>query len=131
MGQATAQLWGVVASEPRTNTVGGSVVMRLSVATDEGWGERKVTTWWSVELWIKSDQEKRLNYLSHALGKSAKVFATGYPCLRSYTDANGHERQSLELKRADVQVIVPAPKEQEVTQPRRSEPELYDESLPF
>lgn len=131
MGQATTQLWGVVASEPKTNNVKDSVVMRLSVATDEGWGERKVTTWWSVELWIRAEQENRLRYLSHALGKGAKVYASGYPCLRSYNDKSGNERHLLELKRADVQVIVPAPKEQEVTQPRRTEPELYDESLPF
>lgn len=131
MGQATAQLWGVVGSEPRVNQVGDSTVMRISVATDEGWGERKVTTWWSIEMWVRSDQEKRLNYLTHAIGKGAKVYASGYPCLRSYTDNSGTERQSLELKRADVQVIVPAPREQEVTQPRRKEPELYDESIPF
>lgn len=121
MGQANAQLWGVVGSEPKTREINGSIVMTISVATDCGKKGKEVTTWWSIEQWFNNDSKNVYDYLSHAIGKGAKVYASGIPSLRSYMDKNGVEQKILELKSAHVQVIVPAPKE----------PELYDESLPF
>lgn len=136
MGQARAQVWGVVASEPKVTSVGQSLVYRISVASDEGYGERKITSWWSIELWVKAEHEKRINYLNNALGKGARVVAAGSPCLRTWVDKEGKEHPSLELKHAEVDIMLAAPREQDVTQPPRQaapqqQPVLYDDEIPF
>lgn len=134
MNFANITVSGNVGGEPRVREIqtknGPATVLNFTVATEHGWGDRKATTWWSVDLFCKS--EKARDYFAHAIGKGARVVVRGDAYMRTYQTKDGETKTVLQIDADDVDVPRPVPREQDVTLPaRQPQPELYDEDLPF
>jgi single-strand DNA-binding protein len=69
----------------------GTTVANFSIATSRKRRDSEVSTWWRCALF-----GKRGEALAQYLHKGDPVLIQGEPYLRSYTDKEGHERQSLE-----------------------------------
>lgn len=94
---------GNIGSEPELRfTSAGQQVLSFSVASNsrqkvgEEW--RDVVTWVRVS-WFGG---KRAESLAPLISKGSSVFVVGEGSIRKYTDRDGVERQSLELKAYDV-----------------------------
>ena len=90
---ATIQIFGRVGSDPVKRSDRAPVEFR--VAVDTGWGENKVTHWWTCKIWGKPGEIA----LEH-LAKGMVVSASGEFGLRQYTTADGATKQSLEINNA-------------------------------
>ncbi len=69
----------------------GTLVANFSIATSRKRKDGEVTTWWRCVLF-----GKRGEALAQYLHKGDPVLIQGEPYLRTYTDKEGSERQSLE-----------------------------------
>lgn len=129
---------GNVGGEVRTREVntqrGMQTVLNFTVATSHGYGDREVTTWWSVDYFCRSDRAR--DFFTHAIGKGANVVVMGDAYLRTYETRSGETRNVLTIDARDITIQKPVPREQDATQPpRAAQPEqgamLYDEDIPF
>lgn len=142
MGKATIFISGTVSQMPRYRDVqtknGTRTVVTITVPVDHGWGERKQTTFYDCDHWMP-ESEKGVNYLSHVLGKGAKVAIVGEPCPpRPWTGRDGNQHISNPVDVKELDVLCPAPAVEVKDEPREapSAPQngsdgLYDESIPF
>jgi single-strand DNA-binding protein len=92
-------------------TVGQDSVLTFSVSDSQG--REKPTIWWRCQLW-----GKRATSLQQYLTKGQAVTVSGYVTQRAYTDKNGVEKISQEVKVNDValqgkreQAPAPAPRQ--------------------
>ena len=141
MGSASINISGTVSQMPRYRDVqtknGTRTVMSFNVPADHGWGERKTTTFFECEHWLP-DSERGANYLTHVMGKGAKVAVLGEPYIHSWTAKDGTEKSSIRVDVIKLDVLTPAPavEVKEETRERAGAPQngsddLYDESIPF
>lgn len=141
MGRATIFISGTVSQMPRYRDVqtknGTRTVMSFNVPADHGWGERKTATFFECEHWLP-DSERAANYLTHVMGKGAKVAVVGEFYLDPWTDRDGNERKSPKVAVEKLEVMCPAPEVDVKDEPgaAASAPQigsdgLYDESIPF
>jgi len=75
----------------------GEPVASFSVADDQG--KDKPTIWWNCQLF-----GKRAESLAPYLTKGQAVTVTGTVTQRTYTDKNGQERTSMDLRVNDVKL---------------------------
>lgn len=92
----------------RTNTVAGSLVANFSVATNYVYKGRDgnpllETVWFSVCAW----EGRNMPDLTR-IRKGAPVRVTGRVRLRSYTNAEGLEKQEIEVKAGTVELLDPS-----------------------
>lgn len=74
----------------------GMMVANFSLATSRKRGGNEVTTWWRAALF-----GKRAEVLAQYTKKGDALLITGEPFMRTYTDKDGSERQSLEVAVSD------------------------------
>ena len=86
-------LVGRLGSEPELKTVGNYTVLEFNLANNCGFGEKQVTNWFRCTIW-GTRGEKLKEYLS----KGKEVFVTGELSLRKYTNKEGVEKISPDLK---------------------------------
>jgi single-strand DNA-binding protein len=94
MSKATITIAGNVGKDPelKTTTSGQSLVA-FSVGVNDGFGDRKTTTWYNVSGW-----DKLVESVPKFVKKGALVLVTGAFKLREYTDnASGQKRYSPEI----------------------------------
>ncbi len=113
----SVHVFGNVGSDPEmATTPGGTSVLRFSVASNDGRGEQKATTWVRVAAFGKLGETLR-----PIVGKGARVLVVGTAKLREWTGRDGAKRVDLEVDARDVQVIdyperdqqaAPAPQQQ-------------------
>ena len=84
---------GRLGRDPELNTVGDYKVLNLAVANNTGFGDKKVTNWFNCAMW-GARGEKIAQYLS----KGSEVFITGELTLRKYTDKEGVEKMSPDVR---------------------------------
>lgn len=77
------------------HTQTGDAVASFSVA--DSMGRDKPTTWWKCSLW-----GKRAEVLSQYLTKGSRVTVTGSATERKWTDKDGQERVTLEIRVNDI-----------------------------
>lgn len=141
MGRNTIFISGTVSQMPRYRDVqtkdGTRTIMSFNVPTDHGWGERKTTTFFECEHWLPPT-ERGANYLTHVMGKGAKVAVTGEFYLEPWTGKDGNERKSPRVAVEKLEVLQAAPAVDVKDEPQggQSAPQngsdgLYDESIPF
>ena len=65
---------------------------RMRVGVSTGYGDRKGTTWYSVEITGAPAE------WCGKMRKGEAVTVIGEPCLRDYTDRDGTPRQSLDVR---------------------------------
>lgn len=74
----------------------GTTVANFSIATSRKRGGNEVTTWWRAALF-----GKRADVLAQYARKGDPLLIKGEPFMRTYTDKDGGERQSLEVAVSD------------------------------
>lgn len=86
-----ATIVGRLGQDPESReTSGGKTVVKLRVATDHGWGERKRTTWTTIYCFGK-DGEFASNYLA----KGQRVAVSGDVYLDEWEGRDGDKRVTL------------------------------------
>ena len=103
------------------STSSGTPVCSVSVATDAGWGDTKVTTWTKIVAW-----GKQAEFLSKNFSKGDSIVVSGEVSLKTWEDKNGDERQSLELNAH--QIGFAGSKKSDGGESRREEPRRQERS---
>lgn len=114
-------------------TQGGDSIVSFNGAVDSGFGQNKVTTWIKFNQWGKRG-ESLLPYLK----KGAQVAVSGELANRKWTDKEGQDRYSLEVRLNDVTLLgskdqqgaAPAPQQPAKDKPKPAMDDL-DDSIPF
>ena len=143
-------LVGVLGKDPETKTfANGGSLTQFSIATSETWtdkntGERKEQTeWHNIVL-----QNKLGEIAQQYLRKGSKVYIEGSLNTRKWTDQNGQERYTTQIKGQQMQMLDSAngnnqqqaqpqqaqPKPQQPTyakNPQAQPPAQLDDDLPF
>lgn len=102
-----AILVGVLGKDPETKTFGnGGSVTNFSIATSEVWtdkntGERKEATEWHAIVLNNKLGEIAQQYLR----KGSKVYIEGKIKTRKWTDQNGQERYTTEIRGEQMQML--------------------------
>lgn len=87
-------------------TQSGAAVLTMSVAVTSGWGDNKKTTWVRVNKWGARDKQgSDLKGLAGYLGKGAKVGVTGELSLTTYTNREGIEKSSVDVRVIDLVLL--------------------------
>lgn len=95
-----AQLIGRLGQDPDLRHTGsGKAVCRLSVATSEGKGDKKITEWHSVVVW-----EKQAELCNQYLSKGRLVYVEGRIQKREY-ERDGEKRVAYEIIAWKVQFL--------------------------
>ena len=79
---------------------GDGQVLELSVANDVGFGDRKSTNWFRCAIW-----GKRAATLQPMLLKGKQVFVRGELTMRAFTNKDGVEKLSAEVRVDDLQLL--------------------------
>jgi len=86
-------LLGRIGKEPELrSTQSGTSVCNFSVATDDGYGDNKKTTWHNVVAW-KGTAE----FVANRLAKGTRVCVEGKMQYRDWTDSKGNKRNAAEV----------------------------------
>ena len=86
---------GQLGKDSELKQVGQDQVLSFSVADSQG--REKPTIWWNCQLW-----GKRATSLQQYLNKGQAVTVSGSVIQRTYTDKNGQERVSQDVRVQDV-----------------------------
>jgi len=81
-------------------TSNGDAVAQFSFALTSGYGDKAITTWLNCNVW-----GKRAETLAPMLLKGTKIGITGELTNRPYTDKQGNEKHSLEVRISDVTLL--------------------------
>jgi single-strand DNA-binding protein len=99
---ASIQFVGNVGKDPESQyTPNGSMVTKFSVAVNNGYGEKKTTTWYNCEVW----GEKPGEAVKQNVQKGSKVFVSGILNIRSWGSAEGEARTSNDVKINEWEVV--------------------------
>jgi single-strand DNA-binding protein len=78
----------------------GDGILQFSVAVSSGYGDKKQTTWANCALF-----GKRGEAVSEYVQKGSQVGVTGEVTLRPWTDKEGRERHTLEVRVNDLTLL--------------------------
>lgn len=78
----------------------GTQILSFSVASTDGYSDKKTTTWVRCALFGKRGES-----LSQMLGKGDRVAVRGSMRQREFTDKHGEVKRSLELTCDDVELL--------------------------
>jgi single-strand DNA-binding protein len=112
----------------------GESILAFSVAVSSGFGDKKQTTWANCSLF-----GKRAESLQQYVQKGQTVGVSGEVTMRPWTDKNGNERHTLEVRVNDLTLLGSRPSETSASAVPQSEsngqssdmPDDYDDSIPF
>jgi single-strand DNA-binding protein len=93
---------GNISRDPEIKQVGGDAVLKIGLADNVGWGDRQTTNWHNVDYW----GAKRAQALMGILQKGSMIEVTGEQTIRSWTNEQGIEKFSNDI-RADRIVVLP------------------------
>ena len=118
-------LVGVLGKDPETKTfANGGSLTQFSIATSEAWtdkttGERKEQTeWHNIVL-----QNKLGEIAQQYLRKGSKVYIEGSLNTRKWTDQNGQDRYTTQIKGQQMQMLDSANgNNQQQAQPQQAQP---------
>lgn len=102
---ASITLVGRIVHSAETKQAGSSTVTKVRVPSDVGFGDRKTTTWWNIEMWGVHGER-----LAKHSKKGDVLFFSGEPCVREYEKSDGSKGFSPEIKNASWS-FVPRPSE--------------------
>jgi single-strand DNA-binding protein len=106
-------------------THSGTTICNLTLPNDTGWGDNKVTTWWSCAIFGKRG-ETAAQYLK----KGSWVTVTGEPSLRKYETKAGKHGSSLEVRVNDWGFCGPKPEARQPSSNRGGFGGGYNEDAP-
>jgi single-strand DNA-binding protein len=110
-------------------TSGGKAVANFSLAVDDGYGEKKTTSWVPIVAW-----EKTAELAQQYLVKGSQVAVSGQLRQRSYEDRNGTTHNVLEVIARQIDFLSKVEKKQASSQSEQdfdAPAEVPDEDIPF
>ncbi len=84
---------GRLGRDSEKKELGDNTVLNFSLASDVGYGDKKSTLWVNCAVW-----GKRAETLAQYLKKGTSATVVGQLSQRAYTDKEGAEKLSLELR---------------------------------
>jgi single-strand DNA-binding protein len=84
---------GRLGQDPESKVVGETPLLILNVANNVGFGDKKTTNWFRCNIW-----GKQASTLSTMLKKGSEVFITGELKLGTYTNKEGAEKTSVDVR---------------------------------
>jgi len=118
---------GRVGNEPELKKVGDNDVLEFSIANNVGFGDRQITNWFRCTLW-----GKRATSLNEHISKGKELFVTGELSMRTYTNKDGVEKLSADLRLAAVQFTSGGDRgDSAPPQQQRTTPTDDDGDMPF
>ena len=124
---------GQLGKDSELKQIGQDQVLSFSVADSQG--REKPTIWWNCQLW-----GKRATSLQQYLTKGQAVTVTGSVSQRTYTDKNGVEKISTDVRVNDVALQggkrdeaprQAAPQRQQAQKPSSGFDDFPDSDVPF
>ena len=101
---------GRLAKDPEFKNAGSTRLAVLTIPTDDGFGDRKTTTWWTCEVWGKTAERVENAHYNHDMyRKGDNVSVTGNARVRTYDKNDGGKGFSAEVNAYQVDPIF-APK---------------------
>jgi len=101
MGKASITITGRLARDPELRTTSkGTQVCKLTLPVDTGYGDNKITTWWTATLF-----GKRAETAAKYSKKGDTVMVSGPPTVREYIKRDGDAAWSAELIASDFDFI--------------------------
>jgi single-strand DNA-binding protein len=124
-------LIGRLGRDPEVRFTGsGKAVANFSIAVDDGYGEKKITSWVPVVAW-----EKTAELVQQYVVKGSQVAVSGQLRQRNWEDRDGNKRTVLEVIARQIDFLTKVEKKQPSSQ---SEPREFDtpqavsdEDIPF
>jgi single-strand DNA-binding protein len=113
---------GIVGNSELKQLNSGDAILNFSIADSEG--RDKPTIWWNCSLF-----GKRAESLAPYVQKGSKVTAVGKVSQRQYTDKNGIEKTSMEIRVNEI--ALQGGKEQAESKPAPKPAPEDDTDLPF
>ena len=106
----------------------GDAVVSFSVGVTSGYGEKQVTTWANCSMFGKRGQA-----VAQYLTKGAQVGITGEVTLRKYTNKEGNEKTSLDVRVADLTLLGGRERSEQAPAPKPAQVDTFDEfdNIPF
>jgi single-strand DNA-binding protein len=86
-------LVGRVGQDAELKTVKEFMVLEFSIANNTGFGEKEVCSWYKCSIW-----GTRGGKLQEHVTKGKELFISGELSLRKYTNNDGDEKMSPEIK---------------------------------
>ena len=116
-------LTGRLGKDPEVrSTQAGKTVASFSVAVDDGWGDKKKTDWWDVEVWGKTAEA-----VGRLVTSGKRVTVTGSLKKDEWQDkTSGEKRSRTKILANQVDIIDFADKNQ-----GDGHGEVDDDSIPF
>lgn len=105
-------------------TASGDAICSFNLALNSGYGDKQITTWLNCSVWGKRGQT-----LAPMLLKGTKVGISGELTNRPWTDKEGNEKFSLDVRVNDVTLLGTKPNTS-ASAPMQSEPS-FDVEIPF
>jgi single-strand DNA-binding protein len=109
----------------------GDAILNFRVASDVGFGDKKVTNWFGCQIW-----GKRGEALQQYLGKGQQVTIFGQLTLREWQNKDGAKVLSPDVRVDEVELQGGQKSEPDVSQSSRPAPssrnsEQFGEEIPF
>lgn len=119
---------GRLGRDPESRKTGsGKSVANFTIAVDDGFGERKKTSWIPVVAW-----EKTAELAEQYLAKGSQVAVEGRLQQRSWQDKDGNNRSVLEIVANRLDFLTKADKSGARNQDQDFDtPQIADEDIPF
>ncbi len=124
------QIIGRMGKDPEVRYMpNGDAVCNFSVATTERWKDKtsgeikEETTWHRVSAW-----GRQAEVVGQYMHKGSLLYVEGKMTARKYTDKDGHERESWEIRMQDMKMLEPKgtndqQRQQQPGQPQRQAPQ--------
>jgi len=127
----TIGIAGRLTKDAVQRAAGSNTATSFTVASDTGFGDRKVTTFYNCTYWRKADG------IMPYLVKGAQVFIGGEFSLRRYNKDDGSEGTSPDVNVNNIALLgskqdhQQAPPHQPASQPQEPSADYLDDDIPF
>jgi len=124
---ANATIIGNLCRDPEVKELGGgTIVTNVTIADNEGWGDRKTTTFWRCGFFGKRGE----SFATHCK-KGDKVEIRGAVYVREFAKRDGTKGWSAECDPYDWRFCGSSPKNPLEPDPPKTEPVNPDDEPPF
>lgn len=121
--QKTTLIGNLGGDAVQRTTDSGAIAISFNVAVSERRKDQEYTTWYSCTMWRNPDQSTAV---AQYLKKGKKVYVEGKPSVRAFTDKNGQNGASLDVRVDYVELLG----DSQPAQPQQAAPQQYQQPAP-
>ena len=117
---------GALGRDAEFKTTSNAMLLKFTVASNTGWKDKKVTTWFSCTLWGKQAES-----LEQYLKKGTKVFVSGEFEAREYEKKDGSKGMSLDVRVDRIELLSKRENADSAADPEHAPADDADSNVPF